>query len=212
VCAHHCSCALFLLEEEVRAISTGTSKPYKIGFLGTMALVGAVLIFMFLSTFPSEHSNTLFGAVLMGVIGIAFAFIMVGLKVEPFQFADLVESVIWTGVSVGAIWIINATVPFNLDVAPLSSRLFSILMGVFEEAFFRVWLCTFIDKVTKQAWLAIIVSSGIWSVYHLQRYGGAGLGTFLVIFMAGCILGWVMLTSKMGDGVIFGHALVNFLA
>ena len=212
MCAHHCDCALFLLEEEVRAISTGTSKPYKIGFLGTMALVGAVLVFMYASTFPSEHTYTIFGAVLFAVIGIAFAFIMVGLKFEPFALRDLVESLIWTAVSVGAIWIINVTVPFNLDVAPLSMRMFSVLQGVAEESFFRVWLCAFAFKVTKQAWLAIGVSSGIWALYHMQRYGGAGMGTFLVIFMAGCVLGWVMLTSKMGDGVIFGHALVNFLA
>jgi hypothetical protein len=188
-----------------------SERPYKIGFLGTMALAGAVLIFMYASTFPSEHINVIFGAVLMTVIGIAFAFIMVGLKIQPFQFKDFVESVVWTAVSVVTIWIINVTVPFKLEVAPLSTKLFSILMGVAEESFFRVWLCTFIFRMTKMTWLAIGMSSGIWALYHFNRYGGAGIGTFLVIFIAGCILGWVMLTSKMGDGVIFGHGIVNFL-
>jgi len=188
-----------------------SERPYKIGFLGTMALAGAVLIFMYASTFPSEHSNVIFGAVLMAVIGVSFAYIMVGLKVKPFEFQDLVESVVWTAVSVIAIWVINKTVPFSLDVAPLSTRLFSVLMGVAEESFFRVWLCPFIFRMTRMGWLAIGLSSGIWALYHINRYGEAGIGTFLVIFMAGCMLGWVMLTSKMGDGVIFGHAIVNGL-
>ena len=186
-------------------------RPYKIGFLGTIALAGAVLVFMYAGTFPSEHIWTVFGAVLMGVIGLAFAYMMVGLKFELFQLRDFVESILWTAISVVAIWIVNKTVPFTLDVAPLSERVFSILMGVMEESFFRLWLCAFIDHYTRQSWLAIGVSSFVWSTYHISRYGGAGMGTFMVIFFAGCVLGWVLLASRRGDGVIFAHGIVNYL-
>lgn len=189
-----------------------SKRAYKIGFLGTIALAGAIIIFMYAGTFPSEHIWTVYGAVLMTVIGLAFAYMMVGVKFEFFQFRDLAESIIWTAISVVAIWIVNKTVPFSLDVAPLSERLFSILMGVAEESFFRIWLCTFIDKYTRQSWLAIGVSSAVWSIYHINRYGGSGIGTFFVIFIAGCLLGWVLLASKRGDGVIFAHAVVNYLA
>lgn len=187
-------------------------RPYKIGFLGTIALVGAVLVFMYAGTFQTEHTWTIAQAVLFCAVGILFAFVMVGLKFEPFQLRDLLESIFWTGISFFAIWVINHTVPFRLDVSPMSERLFSVLMGVAEESFFRVWLCTFINEWTKQGWLAIGVSSGVWALYHLERYGGAGAGAFAVIFLAGCVLGWVMLSSKMGDGVIFAHAIVNLLA
>lgn len=186
-------------------------RPYKIGFLGTVALIGAVLAFMYSTTFPSEHIWTIISAVLLCIIGLAFAFMMVGLKFDPFNMSHLVESIIWTAISVVAIWIVQKTAPFNLVVSPISTKLFSVLMGVAEECFFRVGLTTVFYKMTNQAWLAIIASSGIWTVYHISRYGGSGIGVFLVIFMVGCVLGWVMLSSKMGDGVIFGHAIVNFL-
>ena len=187
-----------------------SERPYRIGFLGTIALVGAVLVFMYAGTFQTDQW-LIVQAVLFCAIGILFACVMVGVKFEPFQMRDLVESIVWTAVSFCAIWVINHTVPFRLEVAPISERLFSVLMGVAEESFFRVFLCTFIFKFTRQGWLAIGVSSAVWAIYHLERYGGWGMGAFVVIFLAGCVLGWVMLYSKMGDGVIFAHGAVNFL-
>lgn len=186
-------------------------RPYTISFLGTMAIVTALLIFMYATTFEAYQGGVIISAVLLLVVGLVFAWIMVGVRFEPFQLAHMVESIVWTALSVGAIWLVNMQVPFNLDVSPMSNQLFSILMGVAEECFFRVWLATFINKVTRFSLLAIGVSSGIWSVYHISRYGG-NMSAFFIIFMAGIFLGFVMLYSKMADGVIFAHALVNYLA
>lgn len=187
-------------------------RPYKIGFLGTMALIGSTLILMYAGTFPTENVWVIVQAVLFCVVGIVFAMFMVGLKIEPFNLRDAIDSIMWTAISFGAIYLVNKTVPFRLEVAPLSDRLFSVFMGVSEETFFRVWLCTFIAQWTKQDWLAIIISSGIWSLYHIHRYGAGGLHAFWILFFAGCVLGWVMLASRKGDGVMFAHAVVNFLA
>lgn len=188
-----------------------SQRPYIIGFLGTMAIVSAVIIFMYATTFPSEHTWTIISAVVLLVVGLAFAYMMVGVRFEPFQFKHMVESIIWSAVSVAMIWMVNTQVPFNLDVTPLSSRLFSVLMGVSEECFFRVWLTTFTQRVTNSTLLAIGVSSGIWTVYHISRYGG-DISAFFIIFVAGLVLGIAMLQSKMADGVVFAHGIVNYLA
>lgn len=177
-----------------------------------MAIAFAVLIFMYATTFKTAETLTFVSAVLLLVIGLMFAWVMVGVKFEPFDFASLGESLIWTALCVGVIYMVNKEVPFRLDVQlPISLRLFSVLMGVAEECFFRLWLCGFINKSTLSSVLAIFVSSLVWTIYHIARYQGQA-GAFWVIFFAGLVLGGALVYSKRADGVIFAHAFVNFLA
>jgi len=176
-----------------------------------MAIVLSLLIFMYHTTLEAEGSNIVLSAVILLVVGLLFAWVMVGVKFEPFQLRTMVESLLWTAMSAVAIWMVNRYVPFTLDVGFVSTRLFSVLMGVAEESFFRLFLTTFMYKVTKLSWLAIGISSATWTIYHIGRYGG-DINAFFVIFMAGLVLGFVMLYSKMADGVIFAHALVNYIA
>lgn len=186
-------------------------RPYTLGFLGTMAIVSALIIFMYGTTFESGVQATYVSAVVFLVVGLIFAYTMVGFRFEPFNLAGFFESLLWTSVSVTAIWMVNMRVPFSLTATPLSSKLFSVLMGVAEECFFRLWMVTFINKFTKSSILAVGVSSGIWTTYHIARYAGQP-NAFFVVFIAGLILGFAMLYSKRADGVIFAHAIVNFLA
>jgi len=183
---------------------------YTVGFLGTIAIVLSLLIFMYYTTLQTE-SSVLLSSVMLLVVGLLFAWIMVGVKFEPFELKRMFESILWTAMSALAIWIVNSKVPFTLDVSFGSTRLFSVLMGVAEESFFRLFLTTFIYKITKMSLLAIIISSSTWTIYHIGMYGG-DMGAFVVIFMAGLVLGFVMLYSKMVDGVMFAHAVVNYIA
>lgn len=185
--------------------------PYRLGFLGGMAVVTAILIFMYATTFLREQSTIIQNAIEFLFIGVGMAFFTVGLKFEVFKMETLGESILWMAICVVIIWMVQATAPFTLEVEVLNKQLFAVLMGVSEECFFRLFLCTFIKRMTGAGWLAIILSSFGWSVYHIARYG-ANMGTLLIIGVAGCALGWVMLESKMGDGPIFAHALINFLA
>jgi len=195
------------LEEEMRL---ERKHVYSVGFLGTIAIVLSLLIFMYYTTLETE-SSILLSSVMLLVVGLLFAWIMVGVKFEPFELKRMFESILWTAMSALAIWVVNSRVPFKLDVGFMNTRLFSVLMGVAEESFFRLFLTTFMYKITKMSWLAIVVSSSTWTIYHIGRYGG-DMGAFFVIFMAGLVLGFVMLYSKMADGVMFAHAVVNYLA
>ena len=182
-----------------------------VGFLGSMALVGALLVFMYAVTFVPETTSIILSAVVMLAIGVFFAYILVGVVFKPFTFQRFGESVLWSAFAVAIIWLVNKTVPFTLGVTVIDVRLFSILMGVAEEAFFRLFLCNFIFRVTKSQMFAIVISGWVWAIYHIARYGG-NMASMFVILAAGMGLGWVMLQSKMGDGVMFAHGVVNYLA
>lgn len=120
------------------------------------------------------------------------------------------ESIMWGGASFAMILVLQRLIPITFETtAPISPRLLGVLVGVGEECFFRVFLCGVGSKFSQ--WGGIIGSSAIWSAYHINRYGG-NLNILLIIFLVGCALGWIYLQTKVADGVIFGHALVNFVA
>ena len=192
-------------------MSRQKSKTVSVGFLGLLAIASAVLVFMFAQTFGVEQT-VFISAVLFLVIGIMFAWVMVGVQFNFFDFKNLFNDLFWTALSVGAVFIVNTSVPFRLEAQnPVGVRLFSVLMGVAEECFFRLWLCNFFFRISRSMVLSIVVSSGIWTIYHIARYQGQP-SAFFVIFGAGCILGFVMLSSHRADAPIFAHGVVNYIA
>ena len=190
---------------------TPQEKPFTLEFLGAMAMVTALLIFMYASTFQPETINLLTGGVLLLVTGTTFALLMVGVRFKPFSFERLFESLVWTGLAFGIIYIVNKQVPFTLGVQVLNVRWYAVLMGVSEECFFRLFLTGFVYRISHSKFLAIVLGAWVWTIYHMARYGG-DIGALIVVLVAGFALGWVFLASKMGDPVIFAHALVNFIA
>lgn len=190
---------------------TAQERPFSLHFLGTMTIMTALLIFMYASTFQPETINLLTSGVLLLVIGLMFGVLLVGVAFKPFSFERFFESAIWTGVAFGIIYIVNKQVPFSLGVQVLNARWYAVLMGVAEECFFRLFLTGFIYRITHSGFFAIILGSGVWTIYHMARYGGDPQALF-VVFLCGLALGFVFLASKLGDGVIFAHALVNFFA
>jgi membrane protease YdiL (CAAX protease family) len=186
------------------------NSPYVVGFLGSIALVLSILIFMYCLTF-SVDNGLILSAVAFILVGVLFSYVTVGLRFEPFQVKGFVETVMWTVGSFVAIWIANHVVPIRFEALPIDGRMFAVLMGVAEECFFRLFLCTFVQKVTRSTLLSVVTSSLIWSVYHIGRYGG-NVGALFVIFLCGLVLGFVMLQTRKPDSPMFAHGVVNYLA
>lgn len=186
--------------------------PYTIGFLGNMALAAAVLVFMYATTFNPENVNSFYVMAFLIVLGTVFSMALVGLRFS-FDLKRLFESLLWGILSALMILLVNQVAPIRIGigVSPVSEFLYSVLAGVAEEIFFRLWLCAWIYRITHSMLLAIGISSGVWSIYHINMYG-ANLGVLFIVFMAGCVLGWILLQSKLGDGPIIGHMVVNALA
>lgn len=190
---------------------TPVSKPFNLEFLGTMAVMTALLVFMYASTFQPETVNLLTAGILLLVIGLVFGVLFVGVGLKPFSFDRFLESIIWSVLCFAIIYIVNKKVPFTLGVQVLNARWYAVLLGVAEESFFRIFLTGFMYRITHSKFFAIILGAWIWTIYHMARYGGDA-GALLVVLIAGLVLGWVFLTSMMADPVIFSHGAVNFLA
>lgn len=190
---------------------TPQQKPFTLEFLGVMAIVTALLIFMYASTFQPETINLLTAGTLLLVIGTTFGVLLVGVRFKPFSFERFFGSILWTGVAVGIMFLVNKQVPFTLGVQVINARWYAVLMGVAEECFFRLFLTGFVYRITHSKFFAICIGAGVWTVYHMARYGG-DTGALFVVLFCGFALGWVFLASKMGDAVIFAHGFVNFIA
>ena len=194
-----------------RGIRAGSGRPVEIGFLGTMSILAALMIFMYATTFQPETVNVLLSAVVLGAVGLMLAFLLTRTVFRGFDFSRFTESLLWTAFCVALIWLVNKQVPFTLGVNVLTLKWFAVLMGVMEELFFRIFLCNFIHRLTGSSLFAIVISSFTWSIYHIARYGGS-TGSYWIVFVAGLGLGFALLMSKLGDSVIFAHAVVNYIA
>jgi len=184
---------------------------FELRFFGIIAVIGATVVLMYGATFryDPEVVSILLTATVMLVIGLTFGVLMTGVK---FKFRDMsiLEPLLWGSMSFGLILLVNRLIPIQFNVtSPISAKYLGVLVGVSEELFFRVFLCGVGSMFNK--WGGILGSSLIWSSYHIYRYGGS-IETLFLIGVVGCILGWIYLTSKLGDGVIFAHALVNYVA
>lgn len=186
---------------------------FQIRFFGILSIIVAVLVLMYGATFRGdpEVSAILLTATVMLGIGLTFGVLMTGIT---FKFWDMsvVETLLWTGASFGMILVLQRIVPLTFEVtAPISPRLLGVLVGVAEECFFRVFLCGVGYKLSNSELGASIGSGASWSAYHIPRYGDDPKILF-IIFLVGCGLGYIYLKTRLADGVIFGHALVNYVA
>ena len=83
----------------------------------------------------------------------------------------------------------------------LSMVMIGLLPGIFEEVCFRAGLQNILTRWFKGPWIAIIITSIIFSLVHISYYG------FLVRFALGVILGLIFYYSKN----IWLSALFHFL-
>lgn len=188
------------------------SKNYVIGFFGNIAIGTAILIFGYGLTFRDpDLTNQLLIALALLTTGLLMSFITVGFKWEGFSFKAMMPILLWTSLDMLAIFTVNRLIPFQMEISGLTPKLFAVLMGVAEECFFRLWLCPWMHKLTGESWLAILVSSSAWSVYHIKRYG-ANFNLLAIVFLCGCVLGASIIYSKRLDPSVFAHGGVNFIA
>lgn len=194
-----------------------TNKPYTVGFLGTFALAGAVLVYLFSTTYDPDAINAFFTMFLILISGVVLSYIFVGWRMAPLSFKNIMTDILSTVVAFIAILYVNSLVPVTLGVSPIGETAFAVLSGVAEEWMFRLWLCAWIDKITKSKFIAILASSGIWAWFHLARASGYGTlpvqwDYITLVFLAGLPLGFITLYFRSADGPTFGHMIVNALA
>lgn len=189
----------------------GHEQKYTVSFFGSIATAGAFIIYMFSQTWEPTDMNAFLIMTFFLLAGIVLAFIFVGFRFIPFNIKSLGMDLIATVASfVSLVIISNLVVPTNLGVSPISQTAFLVLSGVAEEWFFRMWLCAWVYKVTHAFFIAVPISSFVWAIFHLARYG-ASMNLIWLVFFAGLPLGYFTLLFKSADGPMFGHMIVNYL-
>lgn len=189
----------------------GHEQKYTVSFFGMIATAGAFIIYMFSQTWEPTDMNAFLIMTMLLLAGIVLSFIFVGFKFMPFNFKGLMMDLLATVASfVSLVYISNLVIPTNLGVSPISQTAFLVLSGVAEEWFFRMWLCAWVYKVTHMLLIAVPISSFIWAIFHLARYG-ASMNLIWLVFLAGLPLGYFTLLFKSADGPMFGHMIVNYL-
>lgn len=190
----------------------GNRSEYTVSFFGTIALVGAFLVYLFSTTFNPSEANSFYVMILLLISGIVLTFVLVGApKFVPFSFKSLGSDAVSTAGSFIAVYEVNQVVPAQIGISPIGETAFGVLAGVTEEWFFRMFLCAWIFKVTHNIWISVGLSSGIWAVFHLARYGGTP-NLIWVVFLAGLPLGFFTLWFKSSDGPMFAHMIINAIA
>lgn len=185
---------------------------YTVSFFGQIALVGAILVYLFSTTFNPAEANAFFTMILILIAGIVLTIALVGMpKFIPFNMKSLGSDAVSTAGSFIAVYEVNQVIPAQIGISPIGETSFAILAGVTEEWFFRMFLCTWFYKITKNIWISITVSSAIWAVFHLARYGGSP-NLILIVFLAGLPLGFFTLYFKSSDGPVFAHMIINAIA
>jgi membrane protease YdiL (CAAX protease family) len=89
--------------------------------------------------------------------------------------------------------------------------LFSSLMAVSEEMFFRGFVLELCLVTFKVGEIAVFASAGVFAVYHLARYG-TQLESLVYVFAGGLILSFITWKSKRLGPSILAHVGNNVIA
>ena len=87
---------------------------------------------------------------------------------------------------------------------------FGVLMAVAEEQFFRGFITDFLLTRFPNYILALVTSAGVFTIYHLARYGGQP-DAMMYVFAGGFILSWVSWKSQRLSPCMLAHAINNII-
>lgn len=193
----------------------GKRQPYTVSLFGQIALAGAVLVYLFSTTFDPASFNSFLVMLSILIAGVLLSVIMVGVRFIPFNTKSLFSDLLSTGVAFVSVYVINSVLPVSLSAitntggSPIGPISFGILSGVAEGWFFHLWLVGWLSDLATP-FVGIPASALMWAVFHIARYGG-DMNMIWIIFVAGLPLGALTVYFKSNDGPVFGHMLVNAL-
>jgi hypothetical protein len=200
--------------------SGGQRQPYTVSLFGSIALAGAVIVYLFSTTFDPSSFNSFLVMLSILIAGVLLSITMVGVKFIPFNTKSLFSDLISTGVAFVSVYVINSLVPASISAlssaaistgqSPIGPISFGILSGVAEGWFFHLWLVAWLSDLATP-FVGVPASALVWAVFHIARYGGGDMNMIWLIFIAGLPLGALTIYFRSNDGPTFGHMLVNAL-
>jgi membrane protease YdiL (CAAX protease family) len=127
--------------------------------------------------------------------------------------ATLRQIGMWTGVAVAGMLLSGVAINYVKASAPMqltgtNAILYSTLIAVSEEQFFRGFWTDWLLVRLPNPVLALFSSAGIFTIYHFARYGTAS-DALVYVFMGGFILAFVAYKSRRLSPNMLGHILNN---
>lgn len=192
---------------------SGSNQGYRVGFFGTIALVGAILLYLYGSLWESSPLQTTAFNVLNGVAETWFFQIFLAAWIYKFTRSLLiavpVSALLWSSFHLARISGAVVSGDSTLFLVMFSMLIAGVVLSYVTVGFrFEPFnLKTFtIDLVSAGASFAII--------YYLSSVVGAsgGFDYLWLVFLVGMPLSYLTLLFRCGDGPVFGHMLVNALA
>lgn len=97
------------------------------------------------------------------------------------------------------------------QIAGYNLVLYSILIAIAEEQFFRGFITDWMITTLKHPYLAIVASALIFTVYHLARYG-TSMNALTYVFAGGFLLSYVAYKSQRISPCMIAHLINNVWA
>lgn len=188
------------------------ARPVMIDLITINAIILTIILFMYAATWGTSLSlNFIFACVLIA-LGLAVS-LLIGLVklggLSTLKYRN--RMMLWLFICLGVVYILNWSTTWksgaSLSLDYMSS---TVLIGVAEDVFFRSFITAWLIALTGP-FLGIILGSGVFTVYHTNRYG-SDPNSMMITFGAGLVLGWAMHSTGSLTSSVLAHVIVNFAA
>lgn len=178
-----------------------------------MLIAGAIIVYL------APYGIELFTPLALLVVAVSLLY-MIGKKVKQDTYVDPSEGGEigkWTFIGVIAIIGCNIIGVELFGVIPTTATvlldllLFGILYAIVEEIFFRGLFFQFFLSSFKNFFLAIMISAGVFLVYHFKVYGTSPEKMF-VILAGGVIISFIAWRTRRLSPCILIHVINNVIA
>jgi membrane protease YdiL (CAAX protease family) len=177
-----------------------------------MYIVLAVVITLYLSTFDTS-ATVLFPSILL-IAGLVMEFY----TERKFEWhnepitdeASFKTTMFYTVIALMAMLLMGYVIG-NLKLSTFTgfdAVLYSVLIAISEEQFFRGFITDFMLNSLPNTFLALAASAGAFAVYHFARYG-TNVNALAYVFAGGFILSWAAYKSRKLSPSMNGHIINN---
>jgi hypothetical protein len=193
----------------------GSQQKYRVGFFGTVALAGSVLLYLYGTMLESSPLKITAFVVLSGVAEEWLFRMWLCAWIYKFTRTMLiavpVSSAIWAvfhlGRVGGELTDVSSILYIGMFLLLLTGIVLSYIFVGFQVAPFNF----------KNFALDLVAAvASFISIYYISSIVPSGIGGqfnyLFIVFLAGLPLGYLTLLFRSADGPVFGHMLVNFLS
>lgn len=194
-------------------MSLPRAKPVTVDLVTITSIILACMLFMYSATGmeSATFQLSIFNMMLL-VAGLGLAFFLGMIAPGGLSDARKKNVVIWLTVSLGVVFLLNLVTKWQVVETSLSIGAVTagVLAGVSEDVFFRGFLTNWFMR-TMGPFIGIMAGAGVFTIYHLSRYGSSP-SNLMLVFGGGVVLGVAMWQTRSLTAPVLAHMLVNFLA